>query len=77
VSSQIQAIRAYFLVLHLIKSRTIHGKNKIRVYKTIIRPILCYGCEAWTMTSKYEEMPDAFKRKILRQIYGPKKVEGE
>jgi hypothetical protein len=28
------------------------------------------------MTSKSEEMLDAFERKILRRIYGPKKVEG-
>jgi hypothetical protein len=66
----------YFSVLHFIKYRTIHRKNKIRIYNTIIRPILYYGCEAWTMTSKSEEMLDAFESKILRRIYGPKKVEG-
>jgi hypothetical protein len=60
------ANRAYFSVLHLIKSRTIHQKNKIRIYKTIIRPIPCYGCEAWMMTSNFKEMLDAFERKILR-----------
>jgi hypothetical protein len=27
------------------------------------------------MTSKFEEMPGAFKRKILRRICGPKKVD--
>jgi hypothetical protein len=28
-------------------------------------------CEIWTMFRKAEEMLDAFKRKILRQIYCP------
>jgi hypothetical protein len=59
------ASRAYFLVLHLIKSRTIYQKNKIRNYK-MIRPILCYGCETWMMTRKSKGMLDAFERKILR-----------
>jgi Fe-S-cluster-containing dehydrogenase component len=63
------ANRAYFSVLHPIKSRTIHWRNKIRIYITIIRPILCYGCEAWMMTCKSEEMLDAFERKILRRIH--------
>jgi hypothetical protein len=63
----------YFSVLHFIKYRTTHRKNKIRIYNTIRRPILYYGCEAWTMTSKSEEMLDAFVKKILRRIYGPKK----
>jgi hypothetical protein len=26
----------------------------------------CYGCEAWMISSKSEEMLDAFERKILR-----------
>jgi hypothetical protein len=67
---------AYFSVLYLIKSRTIHRKNKISIYRTIIRPILCYVFEAWMMTSKSDEMLHAFERKNLRRVYGPKKVEG-
>jgi sorting nexin-29 len=41
----LMANRAYFSIIHLVKSRTIHLNNKIRICKTIIRPILCYGCE--------------------------------
>jgi hypothetical protein len=34
------ANRAYFSALHLIKFRTIQENNKIKIYKTIIRPVL-------------------------------------
>jgi hypothetical protein len=53
-----------------------HRKNKISIYKTKTRPILCYGCETWTMTRKTQGMLNAFERKNLRQIYRPKQVEG-
>lgn len=58
-------------MIYLLKSRTILQKNKIRIYKTIVYPVVCYVCEIWTMFRKAEEMLDAFKRKILRQIYCP------
>lgn len=31
------------------------------VYKTLVRPVITYGCEAWTLTMKLEEMLDTFK----------------
>lgn len=64
---------AYFAMMNPLKSRAIHLENKICICKTIICPILCYQCETWTMSSKSEEMLDAFKRKILRWVYSPTK----
>jgi hypothetical protein len=65
------AKRAYFSMIQLLKSRTVHRKNEIRMYKTIVQPILCYDCETWTVTNKAEQMFSAFERKILRRIFGP------
>jgi hypothetical protein len=59
----------YFSMINLFKSRTIH--KKIRIYKTIVHPLLCYRCETWTMFSKVQEMLDAFDRTRFRCIYGP------
>lgn len=67
----LRANKAYFSMIDLLKSQTIHRNNKIRLYKTIIRPILCYGCETWTMQSKAEERLNSFERRILRRIFGP------
>jgi hypothetical protein len=44
------AHKVYFSLLTIIKSRLAHRKDKLRLYKTLIRPVLSYGCEAWTMT---------------------------
>jgi hypothetical protein len=42
-------------------------------YKTIIRPIVLYGSETWTITGK---MASTWERMILRKIYRPKSEQG-
>jgi hypothetical protein len=41
------------------------------MYKSLIRPVVTYGCEAWTLTNKDEQYLRIFERKILRKIFGP------
>jgi hypothetical protein len=43
---------------------------KFKIYKTLIRPVVLYGSESWTLTKADEEKLSTFERKILR-IYGP------
>lgn len=63
--------RAYYSMLPIIKSRSIHRNVKLRLYKTLIRTVVCYGSEAWTITGGTSETVDRFERKILKRIYGP------
>jgi sorting nexin-29 len=63
--------RTFFSLLPMLKSRNVHRKTKITLYKTIIRTVVTYGCEAWTMTAKSAEMLDTFERRVLRKILGP------
>jgi hypothetical protein len=40
--------------------------NKIRIYKTLIKPVLCYGSIDWTLTQMTEQILCTFEGKISR-----------
>jgi hypothetical protein len=48
---------------------------KIKIYKTIILPVVLYGCEAWSLTIWEESRLRLFGNRILRRIFGSKKDE--
>jgi hypothetical protein len=46
--------------------------NKYQVWhKTLVRPVVTYGSEAWTFTKSDENLLRILVRKTLRKIYGP------
>jgi hypothetical protein len=45
---------------------------KVRIYKTIILPVVLYGCETWSLTVKQEHKLRVFENRVLRRIIGPK-----
>jgi hypothetical protein len=45
---------------------------KIRVYKTIILPLVLYGCETWYLILREERKLRVFENRVLRRIFGPK-----
>jgi hypothetical protein len=52
------------------------SKNlKIRIYKTIILPMVLYGCETWSLTLRGENRLRVFENRVLRKIFGPKRDE--
>jgi hypothetical protein len=52
------------------------SKNlKIRIYKTIILPVVLYGCETWSLTLREEHGLRVFENRVLRRIFGPKRDE--
>jgi hypothetical protein len=63
--------RAHSAHIKLSRSKHLSRNAKLKIYKTLIRPILSYGSEAWTMTSEETNALRIFERKIVRRIYGP------
>jgi hypothetical protein len=60
---------------HLPYTRS--SKNlKIGIYKTIILPVVLYGCETWSLTLRDEHRLRVFENRVLRRIFGPKRDEG-
>jgi len=54
-----------------MKSRALNRSSKLKMYKSLIRPVVTYGCEAWTLTNGDEQHLRIFERRILRKISGP------
>jgi hypothetical protein len=44
----------------------------VKIYKTIILPVVLYGCETWSFTLREEHRLRVFEDKVLRIIFGPK-----
>ena len=63
--------RCYYSLQHLLKRRNITRPTKLRIYNTIIRPVVLYGCETWTLTKHLEQRLLVFENNILRRISGP------
>jgi sorting nexin-29 len=64
------ASRCYFGLLRHLRSKLLTKKTKCQVYKTLIRPVLMYGCESWILRKSDEEHLRVFERKVLRTIFG-------
>jgi hypothetical protein len=48
---------------------------KIKIYKTIILPVVLYGCETLSLTLREEHRLGVFENRVLRRIFGPKRDE--
>jgi len=56
------------------------SKNiKIKIYRTILLPVVLYGCETWSLTLREECKLRAFENGMPRRIFRPKmdEVTGE
>ena len=50
------------------------SKNlKIKIYRTIILPVVLYGCETWSLTLREEHRLRVFESRVLRRIFWPKR----
>jgi hypothetical protein len=59
----------------LLSSRLLSGNVKVKIYKTIILPVVLYGCETWSLTLREDHRLRVFENRVLRRIFGPKRDE--
>jgi hypothetical protein len=48
---------------------------KVKIFKTIILPVVLYGCETWSFTLREDRGRRVFEYRVQRRIFGPKSDE--
>jgi hypothetical protein len=64
---------------NLLSSSLLSKNLKIKIYRTIILPVVLYGCETWSLTLREERRLRVIEDRVLRRIFGSKgdEVKGE
>jgi hypothetical protein len=55
-----------------LSSHLLSKNIKFKIYRTIILPVVLYGCETWSLTLREEHRLRAFESNVLRRTFGPK-----
>jgi hypothetical protein len=59
-------------VQNLLSSSLLSKNLKIKIYRTIILPVVLYGRETWSPTMRVEHRLRVFENRVLRRIFGSK-----
>jgi hypothetical protein len=62
-------------VQNLLPSRLLSKNVKIRICKTIILPVVLYGCETWSLILRKEHRLKVFENRVLMRTFGPRSDE--
>ena len=64
---------------NLLSSSLISKNLKIKIYRTIILPVVLYGCETWSLILRVDHKVRVSESRVLSRIFGPKRdgVTGE
>jgi len=62
-------------VQNLLSSSLLPKYLNTKIYRTIILPVVLYGCETWSLTLREERRLRVSENRVLRRIFGPKRDE--
>jgi len=65
--------KAFYANRALFKSKLVSRKSKLKLYWSVISPVVVYGCATWVLKESIIQRLSVFERKILRIIFGPTK----
>ena len=60
---------------NLLSSSLPYKNIKVKIYRTIILPVVLYGRETWSLTLREERRLKLFENRVLRRVFGPKRDE--
>jgi hypothetical protein len=52
--------KAYYANRQLVNSSLISRSSKLEIYRTVVRPVVTYGSESWTLTMEEERVLACF-----------------
>jgi hypothetical protein len=62
-------------VQNVLSSSLLSKIVKVKVFRTIILPVVSYGCENWSLTLREERRLSVSDNMVVRRIFGPKRGE--
>jgi len=62
-------------VQYLLSSRLLSKNLKIKIHRTVILPVVLYGCETWSLTLREERRLRVFENRVVRRVFGSKRDE--
>jgi hypothetical protein len=65
----------YYSVQNLLSSSLLSNNLKTKLCRTIILPVVLYGCETWSLTLREERRLRVFENRVFRRVFGPKRDE--
>jgi len=65
----------YYSMQNLLTSKLLSKNLKIKIHRTIILPVVLYGCETWSLTLREEHRLRVFENRVLRRAFGTKRDE--
>ena len=76
ITSRLKSGNACYHSMQNLLSSSLLSKNiKIKIYRTIILPVVLYGCETWSLTLREERRLSVFDNRVQRRIFGLKRDE--
>ena len=59
---------AFVRLKRIWSSNNIYRRTKLRLYRTLVVPVLLYGCETWKLNKGDDKTIDVFNNRCLRRI---------
>jgi hypothetical protein len=60
----------YHSVQNLSSSHLLSPVLNVKMYKTIILPVVLYGCQIWSLALREEHGLRVYEERVLRRIFG-------